>query len=501
MADELITKQELIDAKPDVKNLGEAANGNETGIVTPRYGAPYSTAPAAIQKIQIDGANAIQAFQISGNNAIQSFQTNSGSALTTFQNNATAAITKVESTGGLISVPTLTALQAITSPYANQSAIVEATGAYYRWNAAATPPAWVATGRNFLTEAAADATTKANNAQSNAINAGKEYTDREINNLGITHSFLESISVAIVDEDDRRTWLEADGDGKPTQYATDCITESLGLSENIVSGPDIVCWGDSMTADVYPSSLGILLQNAGITSNVYNMGVGGETSVTICARQGGNPFLITSSTGVIPANKTPVRITLEPINGETVRPLLQGPSVWTGYLGDTHGTLSRVIPDDYYTFTRTTAGSEVTLNRPTAFYLDIAKPRLGDIHIIWIGQNGPNNPRAISDAKAMIQRMSALGKRFLVISKPTSTDADDAAWFAEFGRRFVAIRKYMVLYGLQDAAITPTTQDTTDIANGVVPTSLRKDSVHWTPTGYSILANVIFKRLKEMGWI
>ncbi|WEH89779.1 hypothetical protein PX669_05695 [Acinetobacter soli] len=50
MADEIITKQELIDAKPDVKNLGEAANGNETGIVTPRYGEPYLTAPAAIKK-------------------------------------------------------------------------------------------------------------------------------------------------------------------------------------------------------------------------------------------------------------------------------------------------------------------------------------------------------------------------------------------------------------------------------------------------------------------
>lgn len=180
MADEIITKQELIDAKPDVKNLGEAANGNATGIVTPRYGAPYSTAPAAIQKIEINGANAIQAFQTSGSSAIQSFQTNSGGALTTFQNNATAAITKVESTGGLISVPTLTALQAITSAYANQSAIVESTGAYYRWNASGTPPAWVPTGRNFLTEAAADAQAKADAAQAAAIATSNSNTDAKL---------------------------------------------------------------------------------------------------------------------------------------------------------------------------------------------------------------------------------------------------------------------------------------------------------------------------------
>lgn len=243
------------------------------------------------------------------------------------------------------------------------------------------------------------------------------------------------------------------------------------------------------------------------------MGVGGETSVTICARHGGNPFIITTFGGIIPASTTPVTVTLEPINGEVLRPLLQGSTTWTGYLGDTHGTLNLVEPsgsspswqaDNYYTFARTTAGSEISLNRPTPFYLDVAAPRLGDIHIIWIGQNGPSTARAISDAKAMIQRMQALDKRFLVISKPggtTAQDAEDAVWFSEFGRRFIPIRQYMVKYGLADAGITPTSQDTTDIANGTVPTSLRIDAVHWNAQGYTILANLLFNRIKELGWI
>ena len=323
----------------------------------------------------------------------------------------------------------------------------------------------------------------------------------EVANAGIEQISTPELAVAIVDSEENRTWLEADNAGKPSQYAKDCITESLRLSGNIVSGPNIVCWGDSMTADIYPGVLKTLLQNSGMFVDVYNMGIGGETSVTICARQGGNPFRVLVDSGVIPSDISAVRVTLLPINGEIVRPLLQGSPTLSGYLGDVHGTLARVLPEDYYTFTRTTAGPEITLNRPTAFYLDVATPRLGDVHVIWIGQNGSTNTRAISDAKAMIQRMQALDKRFLVISKPTSTDADDAAWFSEFGSRFVAARKYLIQYGLQDANITPTAQDVTDISNGVVPTSLRKDSVHWTPTGYSILANVIFKRLKEMGWI
>ena len=59
MADSIITKQELIDAQKDAVTLKDAVNGNETGIVTPRLNEPYSTLPAAIQKIENDGADAL----------------------------------------------------------------------------------------------------------------------------------------------------------------------------------------------------------------------------------------------------------------------------------------------------------------------------------------------------------------------------------------------------------------------------------------------------------
>lgn len=51
MADEIITREELVGAKIDAKDLGECVHGNETGIVTPRLGAPYPTLPAAIDTI------------------------------------------------------------------------------------------------------------------------------------------------------------------------------------------------------------------------------------------------------------------------------------------------------------------------------------------------------------------------------------------------------------------------------------------------------------------
>lgn len=96
MADEIITRVELEEAKVDAKDLGECVNGNASGIVTPRLGDPYPTLPAAIRKI--------------------------------------------ENVGGLISASTLTALQAITPTYNHQVGRDDSTGDEYRWDPTATPP-------------------------------------------------------------------------------------------------------------------------------------------------------------------------------------------------------------------------------------------------------------------------------------------------------------------------------------------------------------------------
>ena len=50
MADQPVTREKLINADIDVDNLGKASN--ELGIVNPRYGNPYKTAPQTIQDLQ-----------------------------------------------------------------------------------------------------------------------------------------------------------------------------------------------------------------------------------------------------------------------------------------------------------------------------------------------------------------------------------------------------------------------------------------------------------------
>ena len=340
-------------------------------------------------------------------------------------------------------------------------------------------------------------------------------------------SELNDESFVIADENGRLTWMGAGPDGKPSAYAMKCIIEKLpgdiggapstydagtkGILK-LVSGPNLVAGGDSMTqgaggnGTTYTGVLQGLLTARGHPGTVKNRGVGGENSVTITARMGGYPFMVLPVAEVIPATTAPFEIILLPINGQMPAPLKQGYLTYTGRLGAVPGTFSRTESGGVltYYFTRTTAGSEVVANRPLPMYLDVGIESRGDINLLWMGQNGPDTTRAIQDTKALIQQMTALDKRYLVISKPGGTsaqDAEDAQWFAEFGRRFIPIRQYMVKYGLADAGITPTAQDIIDMANGTVPSSLRVDPTHWNASGYTILGHVVFQRLIELEWV
>ena len=320
---------------------------------------------------------------------------------------------------------------------------------------------------------------------------------------------LNDLFFGIAGKDGGLTFLAADLNGDPTADSAARIFKKLPIR----SGPNILCIGDSMTQGnqdgtgvTYPDELNKLLSAAGHPGTVTNFGAGGETSVTITARAGGNPFVVLPVGGVIPATTGAVQITLLPINGAPVDPLKQGPSTYIATLAGVRGTFSRTIAGDVFTyyFARFVAGTEIPVNRPEPMYLEIAEAARGDIAVIWMGQNGPSTDRAIQDAEAIINHMKALDKRFIVISMPggsSAQDVDDAKWFAKFGRRFIPIRQYMVQYGLADAGITPTAQDLVDMANGTVPTSLRTDAVHWIGAGYKILAKQIFKRMKELEFI
>lgn len=56
----------------------------------------------------------------------------------------------------------------------------------------------------------------------------------------------------------------------------------------------------------------------------------------------------------------------------------------------------------------------------------------------------------------------------------------------------------MILHGLKEAGLEATPEDEEDIANGIVPRSLRADTSHFNTLGYQIYLNLIYRRGKEL---
>lgn len=297
---------------------------------------------------------------------------------------------------------------------------------------------------------------------------------------------------------------------------------------SIASGPDIIAMGDSLTAGAggggttYSSVLA-----AATGRTVRNSGVGGETSIGINARQGGQPYLLLPSGNQIPASGG-VTVALSLPSGLSSWPLLQG----TGTGGTMHGTLAGVPgvltltqpsnpgythnATDYYTFTRDAAGSVISVSRPTAFYVDFNEGRRGDIYCYWYGRNNLTaTAQVVGDISSSILHQQALDKRFLVLSVLNGTnEASGSANYnsiitlntqlmQSYGRRYVDVRSYLVNYGLADAGITPTAQDTTDISGDCIPTSLHatSDTIHLNAAGYTVVGNLVATRLAELGWL
>ena len=277
----------------------------------------------------------------------------------------------------------------------------------------------------------------------------------------------------------------------------------------------IACWGDSLTAQGgWTSVLGVKSE-----MKVYNCGVGGETSKTIMARQGGDVMQIISDDVTIPATTTAVVFRQNNIRtyfGNYVAPALQGggnlnPVIIAGV----EGTLSYSGGD--YSFTRSVAGDAVTIDRPTA--ITTKGDRLYNspyLMIIYMGQNSgwSTNDELIQQHEYMIAHAHAENVLVLGFSSGTASSRADyeSAMRAKFGRYFVSLREYLAhpiydqdgvtiisCYGLADASLTPTSADLDAIAVGSVPPQLLKDAVHYTDACKTVIGNMLYKKCQELG--
>lgn len=311
----------------------------------------------------------------------------------------------------------------------------------------------------------------------------------------------------------------------PTQTYPLVVNKIETINISKINGKETVnCWGDSLTrgvgvGDSYSKAFPYVLHGLLDGRKVTNCGVGGENTINIASRQGGLPNIVKPFT--IPANASKVEIELTNIYGDSTGILLQGGSaldpttdqyVMTAQINPcsingVEGTLT--YENGKYYFSRSENGESVIISRPTPLITYAMKSMRDNINIIWIGTNGEFTTSAelIECIEAMIDYMSPINKKYIVIgihhlvSTVTETfETIEKNMAMHFGRNYINERKYMIEYGLSDAGITPTDEDTTAISQGKIPPSLLYDNVHYNDKGYNIIANLVSERGKELGY-
>jgi hypothetical protein len=257
----------------------------------------------------------------------------------------------------------------------------------------------------------------------------------------------------------------------------------------------------------------------GTTLNVdtRNYGIGGQRSNSIAARQGGTPATIAVAGNTIPASGpvtvTPSMVIYSNSSGT-------GVSTGTGKLAGIAGTLAYDNAAQTTTFTRTTPGTAVWAPPTSVWVSDESVLNRGQITVIWSGRNSIRTVEPADIVKlirSMVDHLKALDKRYLILEiapevgqedllpAPTTNrvrmDSLNAMLAAEFPHAFVPVASYLRGPALADSGITPTTQDTNDIANGQTPASFRSDTLHLNAAGNAAVARYVGDTITKKGWL
>ncbi len=281
---------------------------------------------------------------------------------------------------------------------------------------------------------------------------------------------------------------------------------------DLTKGSDyrISCVGDSITDGVggngtsYPSVL------AGEDSNleVFKFGYPSEDSLYISAMCGAtglyvDPFTIPETNALASAPQ----ITIRTANKSTL--LLDHISTQNQcIIGGVEGYL--IYADGVNKFQRAKPGDSVTFDRPQILLQNYEMRHKEDILILWAGTNDASIPDMNATLFYQIDTIikNLHHTKYLVlgvmnVEKFTNIDNITIYYRRRYGNHYINIRQYLLDYGLADANITPTSQDETDISNGMVPQSLRPngDSYHLNAAGYTVVGKYLYNYIKQLGWI
>lgn len=278
--------------------------------------------------------------------------------------------------------------------------------------------------------------------------------------------------------------------------------------------PGIVCWGDSLTFGSggdgvsYPFVLEERLHKDRFYIDVVNMGIGGENTVTIAARAGAIPFRLMEFT--IPAETVPVEIFYLEDEGKPIRPFEQGnsginPCIINGVKGSMSGEKTEEGIMHYF-FTRSEQGEAVHVEEGTEVETWAASRFPDYIYVVFMGENhGWNDIQdLIEQQQAILSMQKKYAGNYIVVGLPTGTREErqelEAALYETYGDKFLNIREYLSTQGIYDAGIKPSDEDLARMEEGLIPTSLLDDHIHFNADGYRLIGNFMYERMKKLGY-
>lgn len=314
-----------------------------------------------------------------------------------------------------------------------------------------------------------------------------------------------------------------------------------------------MCWGDSLTAahvqkgtlkgyvksivngdDSYPGQLASML---GDVYEIENCGVGGETTLDIMARQGAAPMYIAQDIILPNDSFAKYKIFLGSTsfiglrsswNGHQVTPLIQGgfgehspAHLNTCYIGGRPYEISSEAQNyeesgtwlkeynyfirPFYKVTHTDTipkGSKVTTEAMRSL-------RGAYSNIFFMGQNGGFS--SVEELINQYRKMIAFSRcnRYIILgfhkcnpSIPTPQRMQEMkdSLTAAFGQHYIDLHSYMATRGLKDAGMTATQTDRDSMAHNQVPPQLMVDGCHFKKEGYKLIADLVYKKMRQLGY-
>ncbi len=289
----------------------------------------------------------------------------------------------------------------------------------------------------------------------------------------------------------------------------------LGSSE-IKANERIVCWGDSLTEGGYPE---VLAEKTG--KEVLNYGIGGNTATEIALRQGGVGIVVEEAF-TVPADPTELIIKLHDENGSAIdasaiAPRTMGdkginPVTINGVEGTLGWKKTQEATDTQeevvdFKFERKEAGEAVSVSAGDKVHSWAEKSGVyDDINVIFIGTNGgyPDGSAAglISVIDSMLSKLNT--DRYVVLGLTYGNKGVNPHLEEKYGAKYIDLWEWLTSdEAATQADITYTDQDLADIADGLVPTSFRKenDKIHYNQTGRELVAHIVAEKLKELNYI